>query len=419
VAYIEAAGVAAWTRAIFPATFCPDGHASVSLTNNSKLMFTITTTAQLFSYIADGVPLGSLQLLVNESSGRPVPGGGYPWRFDSLLVPIAQPAVDGARSLVIARMYAGNVTDRERPPLRPVARIFVAAVDQHDTATYRLQFVWTQELALPPALAACAPIANGPFPGAEPLLVTGPVVGPNHTMVVGLACNTSALTRGNTTFYGIAVDAPWPAVPAVLWSATLQPASPLSPMPFNGSSVGAAYPLMPSMALDPRMYASGAPAVAWTTFVGASDVVAVSVATGQPVDWMDIVSLLRSPASANASTCALAPLVQQSPPHGVFWYFTTSLLASTLATSNASGVMVTAGGVAGPALPVQTPENWVLALALPAAGGNVSVAWCTPTPADGVAFNPGHFALTGQPAPVASTLVVAMPDAVYGLEAGG
>jgi hypothetical protein len=448
VTYVEgSSGVVAWSKPIFPATLCPDGHTSVSLTNNSKLMFSVTTTAEVFGVLADGIPLGSINLLANVSgdggvsdggsgdatgpraaeggprgrataqpaeaqhtlrgsSPHPLVGVAYPGSYNGLYVPIAQPAIDGARTLVLARLYDGNVSASERPLITPTPRLFLAAVDQHDTIADRLQFIWQLELPLAAEIIACVPAAAGRFPGAEPVMVTGPLVLPNHTVVFGVACNASAedAAAANTTVYSVAIDVPWPVVPAVLWTSSLSPQSPLAPLPLNGTTINALTPLAPSMARDPRSV--GEPAVAssiWMTCAAASDVVQLDGGSGAVRTRLDIAALLRDPGTANASTCALVPLFEGAPARAAMWYPTSAVLTSTAAGDNTTAVLVLGGGVAGPTLPVGTPAFWLLGLTVAAEGSpSASVVWCTPTPADGSVNAAGTFPFVGQLAPLSA-----------------
>lgn len=65
-------GDPSWQREIGPPSYCGDTLASISVSNTSRLMFYISTAAEVFGYYANGVPVADVILHANSTSAAAI-----------------------------------------------------------------------------------------------------------------------------------------------------------------------------------------------------------------------------------------------------------------------------------------------------------------------------------------------------------
>ena len=416
----------------------------------------------MFAYVATGVPQSYITLSGADSGTRVFPPpptlttGAEPPPSSAqqsnataaaagVFIPISQQLVVGARVVVAARFWAGELPG----PLAPSAHIYLLGVDQRNAAVDRLYWAW--QLLLPTdgtPLEGCVPPAGaqaGAAEGSEPLVLVGPVGAPTAAhpdgAVVAVTCGgASGSSAAFTAAFGVAVGSPDASAPSLLWSnASWAGAG-------AGSGDGrAAPPTAPpfSAAAGPPSwwaYDSTPPPGAGALLLlapNASVVARVDAGTGAVTSAHDMVGAL---GALGGDLCALG--LPMTAPGAAFTPTGPALLAAAPGGGGgggAGGVLLVPAAAAASGKPL-FPRFWLAAFAFGAAaegeqsGGvgapsvSMRALWCVPSPGNSSSLGPGAgpgdrpvagqlvlLAAGGAPANASAVVGVPMPEGVYGL----
>ena len=395
VSMLSVAGAPRWSQPISPPLPCvprPDAVgagatlSSVSLTNNSRLMFAVGTEALSFGYFGNGVPDAAIVFRANASEGL----AALPFSY-GLLLPVSPQVTAGARNLYVCRFYlcrtanacsgvAAGLRDPQ-PALSPTGELALVALDVLDAGTpARFVLPWANAgpaLALPRDVAGCAP----DFPTLrERVAVSATVLQDDATLVLSFMClNASTGAAGgdlHVRAYG--VDAPHAGAAGaggLLWATTIATSGGWWGAPLPPSAAPPVAP--PSAAHDATSGGGGGggggsggpPGLLWIAAggpLGDARLFAVDTASGALAANASLSSLV---AAAGTGRCALAGAPQRlalaSPLHAAPREGGGALLVA---------VEAAAGG-----------SSWLLGVATAAAAGGdptrAWLLWCAPLPA--------------------------------------
>ena len=327
-------GAVQWSRAVYPTVaVCPLSLPSLSLTNNSDAVYVLPGLGEVGAYVTNGVPQSDVDLRGNDSgtvvfpAPQLVPRAALAQRpaTDGIFIPLAQPVVNGARVVVVARYY--NTSNDVPALMMPTASLYLAAVDQRNAAVDRMHFAWQWVFPQVPALLACVPAQQAAAPFAnisgDPLLIAGPMgvrigsavvngVGYEGTVIVALSCPSKTgagegIADGNrdgatveTHVFAVAVNGvsavrgthDEPAVPSLLWHTAVE-----SPT----GSVGATQLLGAPTA--GRLIGNGD--LVWIVFDGSDEVVLLNATTGDVVGTLNITLTLSDTVPDSGCSSAL------------------------------------------------------------------------------------------------------------------
>lgn len=423
-------GQVSWVKSIDPAGVCGDSLSGVSVSNSSRTMMSISTTAEVFGYYADGVPVAEVVLYANASSHRDTTGFEYIPPSTGKSIPISPQVSNGLRFVYIVRYYDCNTTSGEwRPELKPSSTLRIAAVDLHDDSIPRLQLPFQLDIPLADALQKCMPVSGGHFAGNETVLVAGPILRPDGLSILfALTCmQGDTLSKNNTAFlYAASIDGAKGDFPKVLWTSTFSLPSP-NPLVSSSSIKNGGIPPLPFPILRSLIQDAVDSTIVWAVPLKCSFFAAIDQSSGEIVAQLDLVSMIQN-TSVKLCPLAAAAASDNTDAHGqsqITIEFngqpvaSSSLPPSTADNSDVSGSTV----LVVPVLSSNTNvQHWIVGLSLNARSTS-KVLWCVLTPpgnTTALESAAGSSPVSGQIAPVVNkdgnvTLVFATELGLFGL----
>jgi hypothetical protein len=409
-------GQVSWIKSIDPISVCGDSLSGVSVSNSSRTMMSISTTAEVFGYYADGVPVASVVLYANATtssttSTSPFSNFEYIPPSTGKSIPISSQVSNGLRFVYVVRYYTCNTTGEYRPLLTPSSTLRLAAVDLHDDSIPRLQLPFQMDIPLDPVLQECIPVSNGRFSGIETITTAGPMLLSNGLSILfALSCMKGDIdSKNNTAFlYAASIDGKKGDFPKILWKTSLS----VSSLSSSSSSSSSSLPFLPFPIVRSLVQDAMDDDIVWIVTTKSSLLAAINQSTGFIQTTLDLNVLLQNTSSTQ---CSLAGIVSLSPSTIV--EFNGQPLASSLSTSNEGTVLVV------PIISLSIDKeilHWILAISLNASYSQSNILWCILTPSSNTTNSPGLHPVTGQMAPVINkdgnvTLVFTTLDGAFGI----
>jgi len=391
-------------------------------------MMSISTTAEVFGYYADGVPVAEVVLYANATASEEI-GYRYIPPSTGKSIPISPQVSNGLRFVYVVRYYDCNTTNGEwRPELTPSSTLRILAVDLHDDSIPRLQLPFQLDLPLDPILQHCMPVSGGRFAGTETIVVAGPMLRPDGLSILfSLTCmHGDTIGKNNTAFlFAASIDGAKGDFPKVLWTSSLSLPSPVTLVSTSLFTEG--IPPLPFPILRSLIQDASDTSIVWAIPQKSPFFTAIDQSSGKIVAQLDLVSMIQNApvklcplsASVNSVTDRIGhaqvvvefngqPVASSDVPSSTADKDTAAPLGSTI--------------LVAPVLSfITNVQHWIVGLSLNARSTS-EVLWCVLTPPGNSTSGKaaGSSPVSGQIAPVVNkdgnvTIVFATELGLFGI----
>ena len=420
-------GQVSWVKTIDPTAVCGDSLSGVSVSNSSRTMMSISTTAEVFGYYADGVPVAEVVLYANATTSEEI---GYIPPSTGKSIPISPQVSNGLRFVYVVRYYDCNTTSGEwRPELTPSSTLRILAVDLHDDSIPRLQLPFQLDLPLDPILQQCMPVSGGRFAGTETIVVAGPMLRPDGLSVVfSLTCmHGDTIGKNNTAFlFAASIDGAKGDFPKVLWTSSLSLPSPVTPVSSTSSLLTEGIPPLPFPILRSLIQDASDTSIVWAMPQKSPFFTAIDQSSGEIVAQLDLVSMIQNaPVKLCPLSASLNSVTDTNGQAQIAVEFNgqpvaSSAVPSSTADNNTAAPLGSTILVAPVLSFITNVEHWIVGLSLNARSTS-EVLWCVLTPPGNSTSGKvaGSSPVSGQIAPVVNkdgnvTLVFATELGLFG-----